>query len=141
MLLPHKQELYCRCLSAGKFFFLEGVKDNMPLFLIIAYCFDCFCFVFNIFFGGGDNVSEESIPPLAESFLEFLKMTSIGLKLDRLQLRHWLLFLEHNSLRFYNSNVVVGLLVPIGHDYVYDSACDSFGPLILSALGSSACRT
>ena len=32
-------------------------------------------------------------------FLEGVKITSVGLKLDRLQLQHWLLFLEHNRLR------------------------------------------
>ena len=29
------------------------------------------------------------------NFLERVKITSVGLKLDRPQLQHWLLFLEH----------------------------------------------
>ena len=32
-------------------------------------------------------------------FLEGVKIISVGLKLDRPQLQHWLLFLEHNRLR------------------------------------------
>ena len=32
------------------------------------------------------------------SFLEVVKITSVGLKLDRPQLQYWLLFLEHNRL-------------------------------------------
>ena len=31
-------------------------------------------------------------------FLEGVKITSVGLKLDRPQLQHWLLFLEHNTI-------------------------------------------
>ena len=58
--------------------------------------------------------------------LEDVKITSVGLKLDRPQLQHWLLFLEHN--RYENSNVVEGLPAPIGYDRVYDPACDSSGP-------------
>ena len=55
-------------------------------------------------------------------FLECVKITSVGLKLDRPQPQHLLLFLEHN--RSENSNVVAGLPVPIGYGCVYDSACD-----------------
>ena len=46
--------------------------------------------------------------------LKCVKIVSVGLKLDRPQLQHWLLFLEHNwpTLKSENSNVV-GLPVPI----------------------------
>ena len=54
-------------------------------------------------------------------FLECVKISSIGLKLDRPQLQHWLLFLEHNRLRSNNLNVVAGIPVPMDYDYVYDS--------------------
>ena len=60
------------------------------------------------------------------TFLECVKIASVGLKLDRPQLQHWLLFLEHSLNRFENSNVVVDL--PMGYDCVYDSACVSCGP-------------
>ena len=58
-------------------------------------------------------------------FLEVVKITSVGLKLDKPQLQHWLLRLEHNGSE--NSNVVAVLPVPIGydHDCVYDSVCYS----------------
>ena len=59
-------------------------------------------------------------------FLECAKITSVGLKLDRSQLQHWLSFLEHNKSE--NSNVVAGLPVPTGYDCVHDSACDSSSP-------------
>ena len=55
-------------------------------------------------------------------FLEGAKITSVGLKLDRPQLQHWLLFLEHNRLRSKDLNVAAGLLVPMDYDCVYDSA-------------------
>ena len=54
-----------------------------------------------------------------------VKITSVGLKLDRPQLQQWLLFLEHNTinkLRSIDLNVV-GLPVSMGHDCVYGSAC------------------
>ena len=54
-------------------------------------------------------------------FLEGVKITSVGLKLDRPQLQHWLLFLEHNRLRSEDLNVVAGLPVPMDYDCVYDS--------------------
>ena len=57
-------------------------------------------------------------------FLEGVKITAVGLKLDRPQLQHWLLFLEHNttnSLRSKDLNVVAGLPVPMDYDRVYDS--------------------
>ena len=60
-------------------------------------------------------------------FLEGVKITSVSLKLERPQLQHWLLFLEHN--RSENSNVAAGLPTLSGYDYVYDSACDSFCPI------------
>ena len=69
--------------------------------------------------------------PVFLIFLECVKITSSGLKLDRPHLQHWLLFLEHN--RSENSNVVSGLPVLIGydHDCVYDSAYDSSSPFDL----------
>ena len=41
-------------------------------------------------------------------FLECVKITAVGLKLDRPQLQYWLLFLEHNwpTPKSENSNVV-----------------------------------
>ena len=54
-------------------------------------------------------------------FLECVKITSVGLKLDRPQLQHWLLFLEHNRYRSKYLNVVAGLPVPTDYDCVYDS--------------------
>ena len=51
-------------------------------------------------------------------------MTSVGLKPDRSQLQHWLLFLEHNTinrLRSKDLNVVAGRPVPVVYDCVYDS--------------------
>ena len=57
-------------------------------------------------------------------FLEGVKITSVGLKLDRPQLQHWLLFLEHNTinrLRSKDLNVVAGLPVPVHYDCDYDS--------------------
>ena len=54
--------------------------------------------------------------------LRFPLMCYKSLKLDRTQLQHWLLFLEHK--RSENSNVVAGLPVPQGHDCVYDSPFD-----------------
>ena len=59
-------------------------------------------------------------------FLECVKTTSVGLKLDRPQLQHWLLLLEHS--RSENSNAAAGLLVPMSYDCVYGSACDSSRP-------------
>ena len=61
-------------------------------------------------------------------FLEFVKIISVGLKLDRLQLQRWVSFLERNSPRSVNSNVVAVLPVPMGYDCVYDSAYDSSSP-------------
>ena len=57
-------------------------------------------------------------------FLEDVKITSVGLKLYRPQLQHWLLFLEHNTIKRLRSkdlNVVAGLPVPVDYDCVYDS--------------------
>ena len=47
-------------------------------------------------------------------FLKYVKIASVGLKLDRTQLQHWLLFSEHNwpTPKSENSNVV-GLPVPM----------------------------
>ena len=56
--------------------------------------------------------------------LEGVRITSVGLKLDRPQLQHWLLPLEHktiNRLRSKDLNVVAGLPVPVDYDCVYDS--------------------
>ena len=61
-------------------------------------------------------------------FLEDVKISSVSLNRDRPQLQHWLLYLEHNTCRSENSNVVAGPSVPMGYDCVYDSACDSYGP-------------
>ena len=55
-------------------------------------------------------------------FLEGVKITSIGLKLNRPQLQHWLLFLEYNRLSSKDLNVVAGLPVPIDYDCVDDSS-------------------
>ena len=54
---------------------------------------------------------------------ECVKITPVGLKLDRPQLQHWLLFLEHNKFRSKDLNVVAiaGLLVYMDFDCVYDS--------------------
>ena len=57
-------------------------------------------------------------------FLEGVKITSVGLKLDRPQLQHWSLFLKHNTinrLRSKDLNVVAGLPVPVDYVCVYDS--------------------
>ena len=54
-------------------------------------------------------------------FLEGVKITSVGLKLDRAQLQHWLLFLEHNRIGSKDLNVVAGLPVPMDCNCVYDS--------------------
>ena len=57
-------------------------------------------------------------------FLKCVKITSVGLKLDRRQLQHWLLFLGHNTintLRSKDLNVVASLPVPMDYDCVYDS--------------------
>ena len=57
-------------------------------------------------------------------FLEVVKITSVGLKLDRSQLQHWFLVLEHNTinkLRSKDLNVVAGLPVSVEYDCVYDS--------------------
>ena len=53
-------------------------------------------------------------------FLEGVKITSVGLKLDRPQLQHWSLFLEHKRLVSKDLNVVAGLPVPMDYDCVYD---------------------
>ena len=72
------------------------------------------------------------------TFLECVKISSVGLKLHRPQLHHWILFSEHN--RSENSNVVVDLPVPMGYGCIYDLACDPPVLLILSNAGSSSCR-
>ena len=70
-------------------------------------------------------------------FLDCVKITSTDIKLDRQQLQHWLLFLEHN--RSENADVAAGLpvAVPIGYDYVYNTPPVL---LILSDAGSSPSR-
>ena len=62
-------------------------------------------------------------------FLKCVKIASVGLKLDRPQVQHWLLFLEHNwpTLKSENSDVV-RLPVPMGYDCVCASACVSSSP-------------
>ena len=62
-------------------------------------------------------------------FLKCVKIASVGLKLDRPQLQHWLLFLEHNwpASKSESSNVV-GLPVPMGYDCVCASACVASSP-------------
>ena len=62
------------------------------------------------------------------NFFEYVKITSVGLKLDRPQLEHWLLFLEHSRSGSEDSNVVAGLPVRMGYDCVYDLVCDSSSP-------------
>ena len=59
-------------------------------------------------------------------FLNYVKIASVGLKLDRPQLQHWLLCLEHNrpTPKSENSNVV-DLPVRMGYDCVCASACVS----------------
>ena len=54
-------------------------------------------------------------------FLEDVKISSVGLKLNRPQLQHWLLFLEHNRIGSKDVNVVAGLPVPMDYDCVYGS--------------------
>ena len=46
-------------------------------------------------------------------FLEGVKITSVGLKLNRPQLQHWLLLLEHKRFRSKDLNVAAGLPVPM----------------------------
>ena len=72
-------------------------------------------------------------------FLKCVKIASVGLKLDRPQLQHWLLFLEHNwpTPKSKNSSVV-GLPVPMGYDCVNASACFPPVLLILSDASSSS---
>ena len=69
-------------------------------------------------------------------FFEGVKMTSVGLKLDRPQLQHWLLFLEHNKLRPKN--------LPLDYDLTVFMIQFETLPvlLILSNAGfsSSSCR-
>ena len=62
-------------------------------------------------------------------FLKYVKIAFVGPKLDRPQLQHWLLFLEHNWLtpKSENSNVV-GLSVPMDYDCDCASACVSSSP-------------
>ena len=57
-------------------------------------------------------------------FLEWVKLTSIGIKLDRPHLQHWLLFLEHDKSQ--KTQMLLHLPVPLGYDYVYDLACNSY---------------
>ena len=59
-------------------------------------------------------------------FLMCVKVASVGLKLDRPQLQHWLWFQNITGLPLTpeNSNVV-DLPVPMGYDRVCASACVS----------------
>ena len=62
-------------------------------------------------------------------FLKCVKIASVGLKLDRPQLQQWLLFLEHNwPIPKSEDSDVVDLLVPMGYDCVFASACVSSSP-------------
>ena len=62
-------------------------------------------------------------------FLKSVKKASVGLKLDRPQLQHWLLFLEHNwPPRKSDNSTFVDLPVPMGYDCVCASACASSSP-------------
>ena len=68
--------------------------------------------------------------------LKCVKITSVGQKLDRAQLQHWLLFLEYNRPRSENSYVVdlylwamTGFVVQLASPLVI---------LILSGAGSSS---
>ena len=60
------------------------------------------------------------------NFLECVEITSVRVKVNRPLLQHCLLLLEYN--KYENSNVAAGLPEPIGHDCVFDSACNSSGP-------------
>ena len=75
-------------------------------------------------------------------FLEGVKITSVGVKLDRPQVQHWLLFLEHNRLRSKDLNVVAGLPVPMDMTVFMIQFETLSVPLILSNAGSSSsfCR-
>ena len=76
-------------------------------------------------------------------FLEGAKITSVGLKLDKLQLEHWLLFLEHNRLRSKGLNVVAGLYLYMWTITVFMIRFETLPVLlILSNAGSSSssCR-
>ena len=57
-------------------------------------------------------------------FLSVSKLPLLNLKLDRPQLQQWLLMLCHNRPRSENTDAVAGLPIPIGYEWVYDSACD-----------------
>ena len=63
-------------------------------------------------------------------FLECVKITSLELQLDRPQLQQWLLMLYHNRPGSKNTDTVAGLPIPMGYEWVYDSACDSFCPSV-----------
>ena len=54
------------------------------------------------------------------NFLKCVRITSVGLKLDRPQLQHWLSFLEHSRLKSKDLNVVAGLLVHMDYDCPID---------------------
>ena len=58
------------------------------------------------------------------NFLERVEITSVGLKLDRPQLQHWLFIVFRSE----NANGVACLPVPMSYDCVYDSAGDSSSP-------------
>ena len=59
-------------------------------------------------------------------FLECVKITPLELKLDRPQ--QWLLMLYHNRPRSENTYAVAGLSIPMGYEWIYDSAYDLFCP-------------
>ena len=72
-------------------------------------------------------------------FLECVKITSVGLQLDRPHLKHWLLFLEHN--RSENSNVVACLYLYLWAMTVFMIQFATPPVLVIfSDAGSSSCR-
>ena len=74
----------------------------------------------------------------AECF-ERVKITSVGLKLDRLQLEHWLLFSNFRNInRCENENGIVGLPVPALAMFMIQLATPPV-LLILSDAGSGSC--
>ena len=76
-------------------------------------------------------------------FYEGVKITSVGLKLDRPQLQHWLLFLEHNTINRLRSKDLMLLQASLWSMTVFMIQFETLPVLlILSNAGSSAsfCR-
>ena len=55
-------------------------------------------------------------------FLECAKITPLELKLDRPQLQQWLLMVCPNKPISENTDAVAGLPIPMGYEWVHDSA-------------------